>query len=145
MISFIDGKTYAFDFDKILSKCIKDKGPKKKDDLTLVEKEINEDFNGSEMLKAENRHVRELRSYIDQSQSNDTIAYDLFKTLASPLLFGEFLNVVGDDEIYDEEEGKIKKIPSVSISAAAALSFNTMVNEGFLVEVKDSEDNIINI
>lgn len=140
MLSFIDGKYYAFDFDTIIKKCFGAKGQKKKDAMRLLEKEVLEDFEGNERLSASGRHVRELNVAEDTAQQ-DNIAYDLFKILSMPVIAGDFFmsTSVADDTMPGDDD---ELFTNIMINPGAAISFNTMLNEGFIKEIEVPEEDI---
>lgn len=106
----LDGKKYCFDIDAIIKWCV-NSNPYK-------EVEINEsyDSNIEGELQVSSKDVREMKS---NNVQNDTIKYDLLKTLINPFL------------------GEIHDYNFFSHNFSYVMIFNTLVKMGFIIEIKD--------
>jgi hypothetical protein len=111
------GKKYAFDLEKIKNYCLtsdKEKGGE------VEVMEVHEP-NERGVLELASKTVHEIKS--TGNPQNDTIMYDLIKSFVMLLL---------SSEIKGHEEAEVLS----SMDFATRLSFNTMVNMGFLIEIE---------
>lgn len=113
----IGNKKYAFDLEKIKNFCLtsdKEKGGE------VEVMEVHEP-NSTGVLELASKTVHEVKG--TGNPQNDTIMYDLIKSFVVTLL---------STEIKGYKEAEVMS----SMDFSTRLSFNTMINMGFLIEIE---------
>lgn len=114
---FADERMWGIDIDKFTSICLTSDNEKSKD--TEITEGFEKDENGT--FTQTSRIIREVNS--QGNMQNDTIRYDLFKTLLSVILDKRVMNFGG-------LENELK------VDFSFNLAFNTLLKEGIIYEIK---------
>ena len=112
-----DNRKWGVDIDRFTKICLTSDNEKSKD--TEITEGFEKDENGS--FTQTSRIIREVSS--QGNMQNDTIRYDLFKTLLSIILDKKVMNF-----------GCLEK--EVQYDFSFNVAFNTLVKEGIIYEIK---------
>lgn len=112
-----DGRKWSIDIDKFTKKCLTSDNEKSRDTEITEGYEKNDDGNMVQISKI----IREVNS--QGNTQNDTIRYDLFKTLLSVILEKKIMSfgTLENEVMYD---------------FSFNIAFNTLVKEGIIYEIK---------
>jgi hypothetical protein len=109
LISY-NGRVYAFNVNAIMEWCLSSK-----DNLTK-ETEITEGYDMNDSNNVGSKVIRELQS---PNTQDDTIRYDFLKMILGPFI------------------GGVNSFIDIQNNLSLSLLFNTLIDMGFLIEIKD--------